>query len=314
MARDARRDGPVLRPGGLFFARLATTIGHESRLEHVSGRRYIMPDGDERFLVDENFIMLATRPPMRTTRPAQNERRPEYSIDDDVGDAKGGVSVAPDLVQQATTRSSPDTPAHRINVTDGTYFNAAGAHPRELLSHADRVFDAIRLDEVESRENFLRLGERPVDGSRSSAPDSHGPRGCRRLQHLRVEQLAFLAQIVRVIETALHRPVELSRRQLIEQRGVGVHEQQVFHSGLTGVIGNRSRNLAEMGDGVGHRRRSERARPAAIARCDSPRRESSAAHSPTRSPPVASGACRCTRRARFQPHPLAGSVAAMRAR
>jgi SAM-dependent methyltransferase len=51
----------VLRPGGLFFARLATTIGHESRVKHVSGRRYIMPDGDERFLVDENFIMLATR-------------------------------------------------------------------------------------------------------------------------------------------------------------------------------------------------------------------------------------------------------------
>jgi SAM-dependent methyltransferase len=51
----------VLRPGGLFFARLATTIGHESRVKHVSGRRYIMPDGEERFLVDENFIMLATR-------------------------------------------------------------------------------------------------------------------------------------------------------------------------------------------------------------------------------------------------------------
>ena len=51
----------VLRPGGLFFARLAATIGHESRLQHVEGRRYIMPDGDERFLVDENFIMSASR-------------------------------------------------------------------------------------------------------------------------------------------------------------------------------------------------------------------------------------------------------------
>jgi hypothetical protein len=51
----------VLKPGGLFFARLATTIGHESRVRHVAGRRYIMPDGDERFLVDEDFIMKATR-------------------------------------------------------------------------------------------------------------------------------------------------------------------------------------------------------------------------------------------------------------
>jgi tellurite methyltransferase len=51
----------VLKPGGLFFARLATTIGHESRVQHLAGRRYIMPDGDERFLVDEDFIMKATR-------------------------------------------------------------------------------------------------------------------------------------------------------------------------------------------------------------------------------------------------------------
>lgn len=51
----------VLVPGGLFFARLATTIGHERRVQLVQGRRYIMPDGEERFLVDEDFIMAATQ-------------------------------------------------------------------------------------------------------------------------------------------------------------------------------------------------------------------------------------------------------------
>jgi hypothetical protein len=50
----------VLRPGGLFFARLATTIGHETRVKALGNRRFIMPDGDERFLVDEAFIMNAT--------------------------------------------------------------------------------------------------------------------------------------------------------------------------------------------------------------------------------------------------------------
>ncbi len=50
----------VLAPGGLCFARLATTIGHERHVKLVQGRRYIMPDGDERFLVDEDFIMAAT--------------------------------------------------------------------------------------------------------------------------------------------------------------------------------------------------------------------------------------------------------------
>jgi SAM-dependent methyltransferase len=51
----------VLAPGGMFFARLATTIGHESRVKPLGNRRFIMPDGDERFLVDEAFIVAATR-------------------------------------------------------------------------------------------------------------------------------------------------------------------------------------------------------------------------------------------------------------
>jgi len=51
----------VLKPGGLFFARLATDIGHETRVRPLGNRRFIMPDGDERFLVDEAFIVEATR-------------------------------------------------------------------------------------------------------------------------------------------------------------------------------------------------------------------------------------------------------------
>lgn len=51
----------VLAPGGLFFARLATTIGHETRVKPLGGRRFVMPDGDERFLVDEDLVMRATR-------------------------------------------------------------------------------------------------------------------------------------------------------------------------------------------------------------------------------------------------------------
>ncbi len=50
----------VLAPGGLFFARLATTIGHESRVKPLGNRRFVMPDGDERFLVDEAFVLAAT--------------------------------------------------------------------------------------------------------------------------------------------------------------------------------------------------------------------------------------------------------------
>lgn len=51
----------VLRPGGMFFCRLASTIGMEGRFRHIEGRRYRLPDGTERFLVDEPMLVEATR-------------------------------------------------------------------------------------------------------------------------------------------------------------------------------------------------------------------------------------------------------------
>jgi SAM-dependent methyltransferase len=42
----------VLKPGGLLFCRLASSIGMEGRIERVAGRRFLLPDGSERYLVD----------------------------------------------------------------------------------------------------------------------------------------------------------------------------------------------------------------------------------------------------------------------
>jgi tellurite methyltransferase len=50
----------VLAPGGLFFARLASSIGIEDRVRPVRGRRHLLPDGTERFLVDEPMLLAAT--------------------------------------------------------------------------------------------------------------------------------------------------------------------------------------------------------------------------------------------------------------
>ncbi len=47
----------VLRPGGLFFARLASSIGMESQVRRLNGRRFALPDGSERYLVDEPQVM-----------------------------------------------------------------------------------------------------------------------------------------------------------------------------------------------------------------------------------------------------------------
>lgn len=50
----------VLKPGGLFFCRLASTIGIESQVRQLGGRRHLLPDGSERYLVDEAFIAKLT--------------------------------------------------------------------------------------------------------------------------------------------------------------------------------------------------------------------------------------------------------------
>ena len=46
----------VLRPGGVFFARLASTIGLEDSVTHLRDRWYHLPDGSDRFLVDESYL------------------------------------------------------------------------------------------------------------------------------------------------------------------------------------------------------------------------------------------------------------------
>jgi tellurite methyltransferase len=50
----------VLKPGGIFFARLASTIGIEEEAEYLEGRRYLLPDGSTRFLVDEQMLLTTT--------------------------------------------------------------------------------------------------------------------------------------------------------------------------------------------------------------------------------------------------------------
>jgi tellurite methyltransferase len=50
----------VLKPGGIFFARLASSIGMEDRVEVIEGRRYHLPDGSDRLLIDEAMLIRVT--------------------------------------------------------------------------------------------------------------------------------------------------------------------------------------------------------------------------------------------------------------
>lgn len=70
----------VLKPGGLFFCRLASSIGIERQVVRTEGRRFHLPDGSERYLADEALLLDLTdrlggrlADPLKTT-VVQNQR------------------------------------------------------------------------------------------------------------------------------------------------------------------------------------------------------------------------------------------------
>jgi len=63
-ARDEAQFHAMLRgtwrtvaPGGMLFCRLASSIGLEGPVRRIEGRRFQLPDGSARFLVDEDLLM-----------------------------------------------------------------------------------------------------------------------------------------------------------------------------------------------------------------------------------------------------------------
>ncbi len=70
----------VLKPQGIFFARLASSIGIEHLIVPTENGKYLLPDGSERFLVNEDFLANAIKnfsaellEPLKTTN-VQNLR------------------------------------------------------------------------------------------------------------------------------------------------------------------------------------------------------------------------------------------------
>jgi len=70
----------ALAPGGLFFCRLASSIGMADRMQPLGGGRFALPDGSERYLVDADRLTTAAAAlggrlvdPLKTTI-VQNQR------------------------------------------------------------------------------------------------------------------------------------------------------------------------------------------------------------------------------------------------
>ncbi len=70
----------VLKPGGMLFCRLASSIGMEQQIRRIEERRFLLPDRSERYLVDEALLRELTEEiggqmldPLKTT-VVQNQR------------------------------------------------------------------------------------------------------------------------------------------------------------------------------------------------------------------------------------------------
>lgn len=70
----------ALKPAGMLFARLASSIGMESRVQPLTDGRFLLPDGSQRYLVDEARLLTLTEQlggrlldPIKTTI-VQNQR------------------------------------------------------------------------------------------------------------------------------------------------------------------------------------------------------------------------------------------------
>jgi hypothetical protein len=64
----------------MFFCRLASSIGIENQVRRIDGRRFHLPDGSDRYLVDEELLLRLTDElggrlldPLKTT-VVQNQR------------------------------------------------------------------------------------------------------------------------------------------------------------------------------------------------------------------------------------------------
>jgi len=70
----------VLKRGGTLFCRLASSIGMEKRVTLIAWRRFALPDGSERYPVDEAMLIdLTARPGGKLLDPlkmrvVQNQR------------------------------------------------------------------------------------------------------------------------------------------------------------------------------------------------------------------------------------------------
>ncbi|MGH7618946.1 MAG: methyltransferase domain-containing protein [Gemmatimonadaceae bacterium] len=81
----------VLALGGVLFARLATTVAQPT-LRPLGGRRYVMPDGHTRYLVDHELLLDVTRALGGSLLDPLKSTVVHAAVDGNLGPEKGRVA------------------------------------------------------------------------------------------------------------------------------------------------------------------------------------------------------------------------------
>lgn len=86
----------VLKPGGVLFSRLASSIGLESRVVPLGAQRFLLPDGSERYLVTEQRLLELTQrlggtllDPLKTTIVQDQRSMTTWVVGKGTGGAPG---------------------------------------------------------------------------------------------------------------------------------------------------------------------------------------------------------------------------------
>src|SRR5512146_515836 len=121
------------------------------------------------------------------------------------------------------------TLSHCIDVLYGPHLNAAGPRPRKVRRDLERLVHILGFDQIEAAQDLLGFRERSVVHRLATVANADGLRGCRILEHPRVEEMTFDAQLVALREASAHHLVELSFGQSIELSGIRVDENYELH-------------------------------------------------------------------------------------
>ena len=162
----------VLAPRGLFFCRLASSIGLETQVVPIGEGRYRLPDGSDRYLVDEERLMtMSARLGGELLRSVENNYRAKPEVHDYV--VLGKVDNSAMDGKRELLRHTLATIAYRggkalRGAPDDSFatFQASPASrtPEQIVAHMGDLFDwALSIaagSPVVARLHAARVGSR----------------------------------------------------------------------------------------------------------------------------------------------------------